>query len=127
MPGSTYIEFDDVEVPVENLLGQENRGFEIIMSSKSLRRPSSAQWPRFRTRCRTLTQLHRLQPRATLAGGHKPSTGTGLYRGRIQLRAKEGDFWEAAALQPDHTKQVQRERAAGGSIAGIDGTTGLRA
>jgi alkylation response protein AidB-like acyl-CoA dehydrogenase len=37
MLGSTYIEFDDVEVPVENLLGQENRGFEIIMSSKHLR------------------------------------------------------------------------------------------
>ena len=32
--GSTYIEFDNVEVPVKNLLGQENKGFEIIMSSK---------------------------------------------------------------------------------------------
>jgi alkylation response protein AidB-like acyl-CoA dehydrogenase len=31
--GSTYIEFDDVEVPSENLLGQENRGFGIIMSN----------------------------------------------------------------------------------------------
>ncbi|KAK3116598.1 hypothetical protein LTR53_002896 [Teratosphaeriaceae sp. CCFEE 6253] len=31
--GSTYIEFDDVEVPVENLLGEENKGFEIIMSN----------------------------------------------------------------------------------------------
>ncbi len=31
--GSTYIEFDDVEVPVSNLLGQENRGFDIIMSN----------------------------------------------------------------------------------------------
>ena len=35
--GSTYIEFDDVEVPVSNLLGQENNGFEIIMSSMSIR------------------------------------------------------------------------------------------
>ena len=33
--GSTYLEFDDVEVPVANLLGQENEGFKIIMSSKS--------------------------------------------------------------------------------------------
>jgi hypothetical protein len=33
-PGSTYIEFDQVEVPVSNLLGQENKGFPIIMSSK---------------------------------------------------------------------------------------------
>lgn len=33
MPGSTYIEFDQVEVPVSNLLGEENRGFQIIMSN----------------------------------------------------------------------------------------------
>ncbi|OAP55003.1 hypothetical protein AYL99_10703 [Fonsecaea erecta] len=31
--GSTYIEFDDVQVPVSNLLGAENRGFDIIMSN----------------------------------------------------------------------------------------------
>ncbi|KAK1059080.1 hypothetical protein LTR74_012872 [Friedmanniomyces endolithicus] len=30
---STYIEFDDVEVPVANLLGKENHGFEIIMTN----------------------------------------------------------------------------------------------
>lgn len=31
--GSTFIEFDDVKVPVENLLGKENEGFKIIMSN----------------------------------------------------------------------------------------------
>ena len=31
--GSTFIEFDDVKVPVSNLLGKENHGFQIIMSS----------------------------------------------------------------------------------------------
>ena len=31
--GSTFIEFDDVKVPVGNLLGKENQGFQIIMSS----------------------------------------------------------------------------------------------
>ncbi|KAK3723418.1 hypothetical protein LTR37_001670 [Vermiconidia calcicola] len=31
--GSTYIEFDDVDAPVANLLGRENAGFEIIMSN----------------------------------------------------------------------------------------------
>ncbi|CZT24276.1 related to medium-chain specific acyl-CoA dehydrogenase, mitochondrial precursor [Ramularia collo-cygni] len=30
---STYIEFDEVEVPANNLLGQENRGFGIIMGN----------------------------------------------------------------------------------------------
>ncbi|KAL2692385.1 hypothetical protein Neosp_002792 [[Neocosmospora] mangrovei] len=34
--GSTYIEFDNVEVPVSNLLGQENKGFPIIMNSEYL-------------------------------------------------------------------------------------------
>jgi len=33
--GSTYIEFDDVVVPVQNLVGKENGGFGIIMSSTS--------------------------------------------------------------------------------------------
>jgi len=31
--GSTFIEFDDVKVPVENLLGKENQGFKIVMSN----------------------------------------------------------------------------------------------
>ncbi|KAJ1548766.1 hypothetical protein HK405_015457 [Cladochytrium tenue] len=31
--GSTYIEFDDVEVPVKNLIGKENQGFAIVMSN----------------------------------------------------------------------------------------------
>jgi alkylation response protein AidB-like acyl-CoA dehydrogenase len=34
--GSTYLEFDDVEVPVKNLIGQENNGFRYITSSKSI-------------------------------------------------------------------------------------------
>jgi alkylation response protein AidB-like acyl-CoA dehydrogenase len=33
--GSTYIEFDQVEVPVSNLLGVENKGFPVIMNSES--------------------------------------------------------------------------------------------
>lgn len=31
--GSTFIEFDDVEVPAENLIGTENEGFKYVMSS----------------------------------------------------------------------------------------------
>ena len=33
--GSTFIEFDNVKVPSENLVGKEGQGFEIIMSSTS--------------------------------------------------------------------------------------------
>ncbi len=38
--GSTYIEFDDVKVPVANLLHKENRGFEVIMSNFNAERKS---------------------------------------------------------------------------------------
>ena len=31
--GSTFLEFDDVKVPASHLLGKENQGFQIIMSS----------------------------------------------------------------------------------------------
>ena len=30
--GTTYISFEDVKVPVENLIGKENEGFKYIMS-----------------------------------------------------------------------------------------------
>lgn len=31
--GTAYITYDNVKVPIENLLGKENEGFEIIMSN----------------------------------------------------------------------------------------------
>lgn len=30
--GTTYVAYEDVKVPVGNLLGKENKGFQIIMS-----------------------------------------------------------------------------------------------
>ena len=40
--GSTFITFEDVAVPVENLLHKENRGFEVIMSNFNAERKSIA-------------------------------------------------------------------------------------
>lgn len=40
--GSTFITFEDVIVPVENLLHQENRGFEVIMSNFNAERKALA-------------------------------------------------------------------------------------
>jgi alkylation response protein AidB-like acyl-CoA dehydrogenase len=40
--GSTFITFDDVAVPVENLIHQENRGFEVIMSNFNAERKAIA-------------------------------------------------------------------------------------
>ncbi|RMD45057.1 hypothetical protein DV735_g230, partial [Chaetothyriales sp. CBS 134920] len=40
--GSTFIEFDDVEVPIENLIGPENGGFALIMSNFNPERLSLA-------------------------------------------------------------------------------------
>ena len=40
--GSTFITFDDVKVPVENLIHKENRGFEVIMSNFNAERKGIA-------------------------------------------------------------------------------------
>lgn len=40
--GSTFITFEDVTVPLENLLHKENRGFEVIMSNFNAERKSIA-------------------------------------------------------------------------------------
>lgn len=50
--GSTFIDLDNVVVPVENILGKEGQGFEIIMSSKSstsriAREGKIAMWPTY--------------------------------------------------------------------------------
>jgi len=37
---STYFVFEDVKVPVENLIGKENEGFKVFMASKLLNYPS---------------------------------------------------------------------------------------
>jgi alkylation response protein AidB-like acyl-CoA dehydrogenase len=31
--GTTYITFEDVKVPVENLIGKENQGFKVVMTN----------------------------------------------------------------------------------------------
>lgn len=38
--GSSFIDLDNVLVPVENILGKEGQGFEVIMSSKYLHEAS---------------------------------------------------------------------------------------
>ena len=40
--GSTFIELDDVHVPVDHLIGQENKGFPLTMSSEYW--PSISPW-----------------------------------------------------------------------------------
>lgn len=42
MIGSTFITFEDAEVPVENLIGEENKGFQLIMSNFNPERLSLA-------------------------------------------------------------------------------------
>ncbi|KAK6580793.1 hypothetical protein PZA11_007029 [Diplocarpon coronariae] len=40
--GNTFVTFDDVLVPVENLVHKENRGFEVMMSNFNVERNSVA-------------------------------------------------------------------------------------
>lgn len=46
--GTTWVDFEDVKVPVENLIGQEGEGFKIIMTNfnhVSQLFVQLAQWP----------------------------------------------------------------------------------
>lgn len=81
--GSTFIELDDVRVPVDHLIGEENKGFPLIMSSKS------ASPPIVKNR---LTMHSRLQPRASLTCLCIPATRSRLRRRRFQLRHTTGDI-----------------------------------
>jgi alkylation response protein AidB-like acyl-CoA dehydrogenase len=53
--GSTFVDLDEVVVPAENVLGTENKGFEIIMSSKYSANPesytSNISWPSHMSGC----------------------------------------------------------------------------
>lgn len=80
---STYIEFHEVEVPIEDLLGQKSYGFEIIMSSQSLE-AGGQKGPCVETDG-SLVRTSRLQPRATLADRDELPTCTCLHRGRVML------------------------------------------
>jgi hypothetical protein len=70
------MEFDEVLVPAENLLGKENQGFEIIMSSEYLFQ-TQIHIPRL--------TISSLRPRATVGRYHSPSTRTRRLRRRISI------------------------------------------
>jgi hypothetical protein len=53
LAGATYIELDNVKVPVENLIGEEGKGMRMVMTS-----------PFFSVACCAFDSRARLQPRA---------------------------------------------------------------
>lgn len=51
---TTWVTFEDVEVPVDHLLGQENAGFQILMTSRSSLAIARSYAYLFRLQCGTI-------------------------------------------------------------------------
>lgn len=103
--GSTFIELDDVEVPVENLLGREGQGFEIITSSK-WREPALVL---MRTAILTSPPL-RLQSRAPVARLHIPQTSSNQHSRCISARQLSRNLWQETDREPSDPGQVLGSR-----------------
>lgn len=58
--GTTYIELDDVKVPVENLIGQEGMGMRYIMTNFNHERTGLPSFPTtFSSAAQSITSLNR--------------------------------------------------------------------
>jgi len=77
--GTTYITFEDVKVPVENLIGKENQGFR---------------------------HHDQLQPRAHRYHHPVPALLARLLRGVGQVRQQAPDLWQEAHRTPRHPPQA---------------------
>lgn len=119
--GSTYIEFDDVEVPVENLLGAENRGFEIIMSNFNHERLWLA--------CTSLRMARVCAQDAFDHAVRRTTFGKPLIENQV-IRAKIAKI--ARNIEPAHAYmeslvyliESERKRNLGGTQDGADGSCG---
>lgn len=77
LPGSTFIELDEVHVPVDHLIGEENKGFPLIMSS---------EYHLPLLLCFSVNALNsRLQSRTSYSGLRISPTVSCMRRGCIQL------------------------------------------
>ncbi|GAB7349141.1 hypothetical protein MBLNU459_g8083t1 [Dothideomycetes sp. NU459] len=94
--GSTYIEFDDVEVPVKNLIGRENHGFGYIMSNFNPERLSLA--------CTALRLARICAEDAYDYATHRETFGTPLINNQI-IRAKFSKFGQL--IEPAHAFMEQ--------------------
>lgn len=94
--GTTYVTFEDVKVPVENLIGKENQGFKVVMTVSRLLSYSQTQ-----------TDLSELQPRAYWY--HHPMSAfcPCVLRRERQVRTQAQDIWKASHRPPRHSPQAR--------------------
>lgn len=115
--GSTYIEFDDVEVPIENLVGEENQGFPMIMSNFNHERIWLAITAiRLARVCVEDSYLHAIR-RETF--GKKLITNQ-VIRAKLSTAGRSIDSTQAYLEQLVHM-QAEAKRHTGGEPIGIGG------
>jgi len=110
--GTTYITMDDVKVPVENLIGQENQGFKYIMYVSPC--PARAARVLALTRVTARAAQVQLQPRAV--GAQQPGQPL-LARvpgGGVQVRDEAQHVWQEVDRAPRHPPEDCGDGAPGG-------------
>jgi hypothetical protein len=117
--GTTYITFEDVKVPVENLIGTEGDGFKYIMH-KCVRRPraAAASAPLLTLADAPHAPRAQLQP-----GAHGHCVPGAALRARmpggvVSVCAQPQDVWQAADRPPGDPRQDGGDGAARGGDAG---------
>lgn len=135
--GTTYIELDDVKVPVDNLIGEEGKVsarlfyFSLPPFPSGRRRigvPTCSRW----TFTDDATEGHaihhdELQPRATdHRGRHNPLSPSGLVGG-IRVCPETGGLWQALDGSAGGSAQARQGRCAARIAVGMGGTVCLSA
>ncbi|MCE4052317.1 acyl-CoA dehydrogenase family protein [Pseudomonas sp. Au-Pse12] len=96
LPGFAEIFFDDVKVPLENVLGGEGRGWHVAMSTAGFERGLLLRSPaRYQESARRLVQLYQAN-RAT--AGLDPSIGEAVMRAWLDAEAYTLNTYMTASL-----------------------------
>lgn len=93
--GSAFIELDNVLVPAENILGKENKGFEIIMSSQLV---TLWYW--------TWLNIHSVHPRAFMGRHYCHPSWPHRPRRQLQTCSYKTHLRPSSLLEPSHPSQV---------------------
>jgi alkylation response protein AidB-like acyl-CoA dehydrogenase len=105
LPGFAEVFFDDVRVPVEHRLGEENRGWQVAMATAGFERGLMLRSPaRFQHTARKLVELHR----AVAASGAALDPA---------LRGRVARGWADAEAYALNTYQTVSRLLAGGKLA----------
>jgi len=92
--------FDDVEVPIENVVGEIDRGWDIVMTTLAVERGSSAQHARLTADMKLLIEAARRTPRGTGTADQDPEIRQKLmdFAGRV-MAMKMSAYRNVSAIE----------------------------